>query len=105
MQIFKPGYKYRFVYKESSNNKIIETSMELTFTEENNIFPDEFSNKFDCFEFYDSYDSRFICYINLQNQQCQLVSEADPNDNKSNYFYPAQIYLDNSLIFSAYEHE
>jgi len=102
MQLFKPGYKYKFVYAESYNNKIVDKSIELTFTEENDIYPNELTNTFDCFECFDSHNSRFICYINLQNQQCQLVSEADPNDNKSNYFYPKQIYLDNSLIFSAF---
>jgi hypothetical protein len=101
MDFYDSNKTYKIIYYELNNNIIINKAIYLTFTKENNIYPDEKYNGYDCYECLDNYGDRFIFYIDsINHEYCFFNSEADPNDGKINCFSTIKnIYLDDKLIF------
>lgn len=101
MSLFEPNERYRFTFKEINNNKIIEKTLHLTFSEDNYIY-DELYKNFDYYECYDDSGFRYVVYVDsIYGKYCCIKSDTDANDNTEYWFHNiTHIHLQNQLIFT-----
>jgi hypothetical protein len=105
--------EYIITYNELHNNEIIEMSMVVSFSKENDLWSGEEVNGFDAFECF-SLSGRHILYVNAYNYKYCCIKSDDVRHDRHTYSINTNItriyvrndtYVRQELVFiNSFEH-